>query len=221
MKKRTFLVALIMLFASALWWREQNFAPTFRSLPVTVVAARVPIENDLASKIVRGAKSQYGTIYDASFQNISYPNGDISSTRGACSDVIVRALRAANIDLQQRMHIDMTRHFNLYPQKWNLAAPNTDIDHRRVPNQMTYFARHAKVLPIIFDSSTRSAWQPGDIVVWNSGNGRTHTGILSDGISALGVPLVIHNNQICREEDVLFRWKIIGHFRFQSEEPRA
>ena len=118
----------------------------------TIVAERVPIKNVIAQKIVRGAKAQYGTLYDASFQNISYPNGDVARNRGACTDVVIRALRAAGFDLQQLMHADMTRSFHLYPKKWNLNAPNANIDHRRVPNQMTYFSRHARVLPIEFNS---------------------------------------------------------------------
>lgn len=214
MKKRLVLFSIFVSLVSAFWWRQQNRASLFRSLPITVVARRVPIDNGVAAKIVRGAKAQYGTLYDASFQEIAFPNGDVSPNHGACSDVIVRALRLASFDLQKLMHDDMTKNFSLYPQKWNLNAPNTDIDHRRVPNQMTFFARFGKTLPIIFDSSTRSSWQPGDIVVWNSGGGRTHTGIVSDGVSPLDVPLIIHNNSVCREEDVLFRWKIIGHFRF-------
>jgi hypothetical protein len=213
MKKLLLFIAAIIFFASAIWWRENNLVPRFRSLPLTIVARRVPTSG-VAAQIVRGAKSQYGTRYDASFQTIDFPNGDVSSTRGACSDVVVRALRSANFDLQKLMHEDMTRNFRLYPNKWGLSAPNTNIDHRRVPNQMTFFARYGKTLPITFTSSTRSSWQPGDIVIWNSGGGRTHTGIVSDGVSPLDVPLIIHNNQICREEDVLFRWKIIGHFRF-------
>ena len=214
MKKPLIFIIVISVLAITFWQQNQDARTQFRSLPVTVVARRVPMNNAVAAKIVRGAKSQFGTVYDASFQQIAFPNGDISRNRGACSDVIVRALRAANIDLQKQMHDDMTRNFSLYPQKWNLSAPNTDIDHRRVPNQMTFFRRFGKTLPTTFTSSTRSAWQPGDIVVWNSGGGRTHTGIVSDGVSPLDVPLIIHNNQICREEDVLFRWKIIGHFRY-------
>ena len=214
MKKHWLLFAIFVSLCGVLWQKNQGAQPQYRSLPVTVVASRVPIDNAVAAKIVRGAKSQYGTLYDASFQQIAFPNGDVAPSRGACSDVIVRAIRAAGFDMQKLMHDDMTRNFGLYPPKWNLNAPNTDIDHRRVPNQMTFFRRFGKTLPITFGSSTRSSWQPGDIVIWNSGNGRTHTGVVSDGVSPLDVPLIIHNNQICREEDVLFRWKIIGHFRF-------
>ena len=185
------------------------------------VARRIAVSDPTTAKIVAGAKAQIGTFYNAEYQTIAYPNGDISSTRkgrkvGACSDVVIRALRRADIDLQRLMHDDMTRHFALYPNLWDLKAPNANIDHRRVPNQMTFFARFGQTLPKEFNSSTRSSWQPGDIVCWDTGKGRTHTGVLSDGVDQNDVPLVIHNDSICREDNCLQRWKIIGHFRFPA-----
>lgn len=186
------------------------------------VARRVALETEAQRRIVASAKTQIGTIYNASYQTISYPNGDVSSTRsgkmqGACSDVVIRALRFAGFDLQRLMHEDMARNFALYPQLWDLKTPNASIDHRRVPNQMKFFARFGRTLPNDFNSSTRMTWQPADIVCWDTGNGRTHTGVLSDGVDGNDVPLVIHNNGICREDDCLLRWKIIGHFRFPKK----
>lgn len=205
-------VALAVAIVSGVAWRDT-------STPTDFVARRVAPPTSTAARIVAAAKSQNGTIYNASYQAISYPNGDLSSTRigqkqGACSDVIVRALRPLGFDLQQLIHEDMARHFALYPQLWDLNAPNTNIDHRRVPNQMTFFKRFGQTLPTDFNSSTRSSWQPGDIVCWDTGRGRTHTGIVSDGVDENDTPLVIHNNGVCREENCLLRWKIIGHFRF-------
>ncbi len=217
LKRRKVVVVLLCVTISlsgvALWQQAQIASPH------QFVAARVAAPNATAAKIVAGAKAQNGTWYDASYRTISYPNGDFSDAKngrkiGACSDVVVRALRFAGLDLQRLMHDDMTRHFALYPQLWDLNAPNASIDHRRVPNQMTFFRRFGQTLPTSFNSSTRSSWRPGDIVCWDTGNGRTHTGVLSDGIDVNGVPLVIHNNGVCREDDCLTRWKIIGHFRF-------
>lgn len=175
-----------------------------------------------AFHILNGAKSQIGTLYDASYQRISYPQGDVAASRGACTDVVIRALRASNVDLQARVHNDMTRAWNVYPhpRAWNLSAPNAHIDHRRVPNQMTYLRRHAQSLPLSTTGANLKTWQPGDIVYWNTGargNLRLHTGIVSDARNARGEPFVIHNGSVCIEDDALTRWPIIGHFRFPSE----
>ena len=178
------------------------------------VARRVEITNPAARQIVRAAHAQIGTHYDAKYAVISYPLGDVPKDRGACTDVIVRSLRAAGYDLQTLIHRDMLARWNAYPKKWQLSAPNPNIDHRRVPNQMQFFKSHGRELTKTAAASTWAQWQPGDIVCWDSGQGRQHTGIISDGVAADGEPFVIHNGSICREDHALNRWPIIGHFRF-------
>jgi uncharacterized protein YijF (DUF1287 family) len=180
---------------------------------------RVNPPNPIAAKIVAGAKAQLGARYDAAYVPIAYPNGDVESSRGACTDVVVRALRAAGFDLQRRIHEDMKANWALYPKKWRLTEPNSSIDHRRVPNQIIYLQRKAKVLPTIVDQSTLKQWQPGDVVYWKTSATQLHTGILSDGVDADGIPLVIHNGSICVEDNCLTRWPIIGHFRFPAHAP--
>ena len=170
-----------------------------------------------AAKILAGARAQIGTRYDASYQTISYPMGDVAASRGACTDVVIRALRAADFDLQKRVHEDMLAHFDDYPKTWGLDAPNANIDHRRVPNQMVYFAKYGRALPLVTSGQALKSWQVGDIVYWNtgsSGNTRLHTGIVADTRDWRGLPYVIHNGSICIEDDALDRWPIIGHFRF-------
>ena len=181
--------------------------------PNVPVARRVEIANPRVRQIVQAAKSQIGTRYDARYQTIAYPLGDVPANRGACTDVVIRALRATGVDLQQRIHADMLQHWNNYPRKWGLDAPNPNIDHRRVPNQMKYFDTHAQVLTKRADSSTWAQWQAGDIVFWDTGEGRLHTGVISDGVAEDGEPFVIHNGSICREDHALNRWPIIGHYR--------
>ncbi len=170
-----------------------------------------------AAKILAGAKAQIGTRYDASYQTISYPMGDVAASKGACTDVVIRALRAAGYDLQKRIHDDMTARFDAYPKTWGLDAPNANIDHRRVPNQMVYFTKYGRELPLETSGRALQSWQVGDIVYWNTGNAdntRLHTGIVSDTRDWRGLPYVIHNGSICIEDDALDRWPIIGHFRF-------
>lgn len=168
--------------------------------------------------VVRAARQQIGVtvIYDGGYQDIEYPGGDVPMERGVCTDVVVRALRRAkSIDLQKLVHEDMTAHFREYPSRsrWGLKGPDPNIDHRRVPNLMTWFRRAE-----YSRTTTTEAvdYLPGDIVAWNLGGGIQHIGIVSDRRAATGVPLVIHNiGAGTREEDILFRYAIIGHYRLR------
>lgn len=74
--------------------------------------------------------------YNGKYVSIPYPNGDVPKTIGVCTDLVIRSYRALNIELQQHVHEDMTAHFDAYPSKriWNLNRPDSNIDHRRVPN---------------------------------------------------------------------------------------
>ena len=170
--------------------------------------------NTIAERVVAGARAQIGDSYDPSYVRIPYPNGDVAKGAGVCTDVVVRALRAAGHDLQRLIHQDMRRHFARYPRKWGLRRPDRNIDHRRVPNQMTFFARHGQTLPKNVTPATLATWQPGDIVCWKLDNGLDHTGVISDRKNENGAPLVIHNIARCAEDDCLTRWKITGHFRY-------
>lgn len=167
-----------------------------------------------ALKIVGAARAQVGDLYDASYVDLKYPGGDIPRGRGACTDVIVRALRAVGYDLQKQIHEDKKRHAGVYPAKWRSMRADTNIDQRRVPNQTVFFKRYGRTLTNAVASSTRNQWQPGDIVQWKFDNGLDHTGIISDKTNAQGWPLVIHNVGGCAENDVLAAWKIVGHYRF-------
>jgi uncharacterized protein len=142
--------------------------------------------------------------YDAAYYKIPYPNGDVPSG-GACTDVVIRVLRANGIDLQKEVHEDMKFNFNVYPNKWGLSKPDPNIDHRRVPNLMTYFERKGW--------KADSTWQPGDIVCWELAPGITHIGIFIKDES------VYHNiGPMARIEDsFLFRYKIIGHYRIKQK----
>ena len=167
--------------------------------------------------IVRAARAQIGKTvnYDPTYRAMAYPNGDVPIEAGVCSDVIVRALRAAcDMDLQLLVHEDMKRDFAAYPQNWGLKRPDKNIDHRRVPNMSTYFKRRRYALPV-----TRSAqdYRPGDLVVCTVPPNLPHIMIVSDRVNADGRRLVIHNiGAGTREEDRLFEFKITGHFRISK-----
>lgn len=153
--------------------------------------------------------------YDPSYFKIAYPNGDVPADKGVCTDVVIRAYRKMGIDLQKEVHLDMQAHFSLYPQKWGLKHTDPNIDHRRVPNLMTFFSRKGTTLKI---TDKAEDYQPGDIVCWNLGGGITHIGIVSKKTTRDGKRhLIIHNigaGQVL--EDCLFTYKIIGHYRYSG-----
>jgi len=152
--------------------------------------------------------------YDPAYIVIPYPNGDVPPETGVCSDVVIRAFRAAGVDLQRAVHEDMRGNFSLYPKKWNLPKPDTNIDHRRVPNLQTFFERKGKSLPITQNSDD---YLPGDVVSWDlNGKGMTHIGVVSNIFSGNTKRyLIIHNiGAGTKAEDVLFDWKVTGHFRY-------
>jgi uncharacterized protein YijF (DUF1287 family) len=151
--------------------------------------------------------------YDPAYVRIDYPGGDVPINTGVCSDVVVRSLRRAGVDLQKEVHEDMKRNFSAYPNSWGLARPDPNIDHRRVPNLMTYFKRMGKSLDI---SSVAKDYLPGDVIAWRLDNGLLHIGIVSN-VRAGNTErhTVVHNiGAGAQLEDVLFAWRIIGHYRY-------
>ena len=180
----------------------------------------VPAARANSPDIAIAAQAQIGVTvhYDPAYRKLAYPGGDVPKERGVCTDVIVRALREArSMDLQQLLHEDIQAHWDVYPHhsRWRLDRADPNIDHRRVPNLMTYFRRAG-----YGRTPTRDAAQylPGDIVAWDLGRGILHIGIVSDLKSISGIPLVVHNiGAGAREEDILFRYTIIGHYRLPEK----
>ncbi len=153
--------------------------------------------------------------YDPSYFSIDYPNGDVPSDKGVCTDVIIRAYRKIGIDLQKNVHEDMKTNFSEYPKIWGLKTTDKNIDHRRVPNLMTYFKRKGAEKPI---SDKAKDYLPGDIVCWNLDGATTHIGIVVSKKSKDGKRnLIVHNigdGQVLA--DCLFDYKIIGHYRYEK-----
>lgn len=161
-------------------------------------------------KLVNDARGQIGKTlyYDPSYSKLTYPMGDVEISKGVCTDVVIRALRQQGIDLQQCIHEDMQKNWSAYPKKWGLKTTDKNIDHRRVPNIMTYFKRQAYAVQ---DQN----YKAGDIVAWDLGQGLTHIGVISNKTTLLTkTPLVIHNiGRGAQENDILYQYKIIGHYR--------
>lgn len=184
-------------------------------LVLVVVSGRAVAQSTFLVDLAHAAENltSQRVRYDPSYFSIPYPNGDVPSDRGVCTDVVIRAYRKRGIDLQREVHEDMRANFDVYPKLWGLSQPDRSIDHRRVPNLMTFFTRHGTVKPI---SQETDDYRPGDIVCWNLGNGVTHIGIVSSRRSRDGKRfLIVHNigaGQVL--EDCLFDFKIIGHFQY-------
>jgi uncharacterized protein YijF (DUF1287 family) len=159
--------------------------------------------------------------YDPTYFVIPYPGGDVPPEVGVCTDEVIRSYRALGVDLQRLVHEDMKSNFALYPRKWGLKRPDTNIDHRRVPNLMVFFERQGAALPVTDDARD---YRPGDVVTWDLGNGLTHIGIVVAVPSASdeGRLQIVHNiGAGPKMEDVLFAWKITGHYRFTGPKAEA
>lgn len=152
--------------------------------------------------------------YDPAYVRIPYPGGDVPSNTGVCTDEVIRSYRALGVDLQKEVHEDMVQNFAVYPRKWKWISgkPDSNIDHRRVPNLMIFFQRKGEMLPI---SDHAEDYGPGDLVTYDLGGNVPHIGIVVDRKGVNGRYMIEHNiGQGPKIEDVLFSWKITGHYRY-------
>jgi uncharacterized protein YijF (DUF1287 family) len=192
--------------------RTRQFTAAFALIVASVAFAGPP-------RLVSAAREQTlsAVIYDGSYRRIGYPMGDVPQNRGVCTDVVIRAYRAVGIDLQALVHEDMAANFRLYPHLWGLSEPDSNIDHRRVPNLQTFLQRaHAEVSGSADPAST---YQPGDLVTWMLPGNLPHIGIVSDRAApGASRPLIIHNiGAGPAEEDILFAYPITGHYRYRVQ----
>ena len=197
-------------FQSTAQSREKVF-PTTHEKPKLV-----EIESPAIKKLLESAIEQTTLTknYDPAYTVLAYPNGDVPMEKGVCTDVVIRAFRNAGVDLQMEVHEDMRGNFAAYPKKWKLPKPDSNIDRRRVPNLQTFFTRQKKSLPI---TDRAENFKPGDVVAWNlNGKNLTHIRIVSNFYNETTKRYsIIHNiGGGTRLEDVIFDWKIIGHYRY-------
>jgi uncharacterized protein YijF (DUF1287 family) len=187
---------------------------------VTVAAAQTNVSStdghpkflqDLSAAAIQ--RTQRSVRYDPAYVRIPYPGGDVPSDTGVCTDEVVRAYRTVGVDLQKEVHEDMLKNFAAYPHGWQVSHPDSNIDHRRVPNLRVFFSRHGTALAV---TGHVNDYRPGDLVTWDLGAGVPHIGIVVDRRSAeSGRYMIVHNiGAGPRMEDVLFHWKITGHYRY-------
>lgn len=152
--------------------------------------------------ILEGARKavEENPVYDNSYAAGGYPEAG----RGACTDVIWRALAHAGYDLKGMVDADIALEPAAYP-----GAEDPNIDFRRVKNLEVFFSRHCAVLTL--DPYQVADWQPGDIVTFSP----SHIAIVSDKRNRDGVPYIIHQDgQPQKEEDALTHRTVTGHYRF-------
>jgi len=188
--------------------------------PVTTAQMRRPetaAQQAFMRKLVAAAveRTHHQVRYDPAYVRIPYPGGDVPPGTGVCTDEIIRSYRAVGVDLQKEVHEDMVQNFSAYPRKWNwlLARPDSNIDHRRVPNLAEFFRRKGETLPI---TANAADYLPGDLVTWDLGGGVPHIGIVVDRKPPESERyMIVHNIGAGPQlEDVLFNWKITGHYRY-------
>lgn len=211
MKKIKILIVLLVFLTSSAACQKIEPASSTAEKPKLTELSSVEIR-----KLIESANRQLEITknYTQDYFVIPYPNGDVPQETGACTDVVIRAFRAAGVDLQKEVHEDMTANFALYPTKWGLTKPDTNIDHRRVLNLQMFFTRKERSLPI---TQKAKDYLPGDVVAWDlDGKGMTHIGVVSNVYNKEKRRyLIIHNiGGGAAREDRLFEWKIIGHYRY-------
>jgi len=170
-------------------------------------------ESDLVQSALD--RINHDVVYDGSYISIPYPNGDVPSNIGVCTDVVIRSYRKSGYDLQKLVHEDMKASFSSYPSKriWGLNSTDKNIDHRRVPNLQTFFSRNGASLPV---TKEKSDYKPGDLVTWMVNGRLPHIGIVTDKVSfKTGNPLIVHNIGSGPElDDMLFKYPITGHYKY-------
>lgn len=192
-------------------------------LIASIVFSENALSQSFEQDIVLAAIDQthHNVRYDGSYFSIAYPNGDVPANVGVCSDVVIRSYRKLGVDLQVLVHEDMVKNFRGYPSKklWGLSSTDRNIDHRRVPNLQVFFSRHGKALPV---TDQGQDYAPGDIVTWMLPGNLPHIGIVTDKTTlGTGRPLIVHNiGAGPKLEDMIFAYKITGHYRYQPKKYR-
>ena len=147
-------------------------------------------------------------VYNAAYMTIAYPRGDVPMQFGVCTDVVIRAYRALNIDLQELVHLSRA------------AGSDPNIDHRRTELLRKFFATYGEQLAV---SPYIEDYRPGDIVTYyrpQNKSSTAHIAIVTDEIAPTGRPMIAHNRGWgVQLEDALFVDQMTGHYRFRGLGP--
>ncbi len=213
LKKRWLTVSVLVL---GCLWLASRILPWNAASPDEVEAAREKLDRTDAAvaRFVDAAldRTRLKVRYDGAYTPIAYPGGDVSEAIGVCTDEVIRTYRAVGVDLQRLVHEDMKKAFDAYPKLWDLAAPDANIDHRRVPNLQAFFSRMGAELPL---TKNPADYKPGDLVTSKTAGGRPHIAIVVPSPKSGGTPWIMHNYGFGpKMENELFGWNLTGHFRW-------
>jgi uncharacterized protein YijF (DUF1287 family) len=147
---------------------------------------------------------------------LEYPGGDVDRKMGVCTDVIIRSVRNAGLDLQKAVHEDIKKRRGAFPMI--RRGPDPNIDQRRVGTLLPYFKKHWEQHTAKLDDPN-DPLRPGDIILMDtfpSRSGPDHIGIISDQLADSGLPLVINNwtnGTVTSEMDLLGTVPVLYRFR--------
>ena len=218
-----------MFFGIVLWWWSTS--PSFsqdEAFPGIKHGTLAAVQPSSAANDLKKEQQLLGNIaiqtkndvrYSSKYYNISYPGGDVPSNVGVSTDIVIRALRAIDIDLQELVFEDRVANPDKYPlERWRNQEPDKSVDHRRVVNLAVFMKRFSRPLPL----TDWSSYRPGDIIFWRIGNGEfpDHVGIVLDQSNADDVPLVAELNPQSGKLSIRTPanlWPVRGHYRFLSK----
>ncbi|MBK8093205.1 MAG: DUF1287 domain-containing protein [Verrucomicrobiaceae bacterium] len=176
-----------------------------------------PAESLFAGKLVRAAldRTHQSVRYDPAYLKLAYPGGDVPADTGVCTDEVIRSYRAIGFDLQKLVHEDMRRDFRAYPRNWGLTRPDSNIDHRRVPNLQTFFKRRGAALPI---TQKAADYLPGDLITCTVAGKLPHIALVVPAPDGGERPWIVHNiGSGPQIEDRLFEFPLTGHYRWHPK----
>ncbi|HWU91362.1 MAG TPA: DUF1287 domain-containing protein [Kofleriaceae bacterium] len=157
--------------------------------------------------------------YTEGYITMKFPMGDVPREVGVCTDVIVRAVRNAGVDLQKALYDDILRARGAYPMI--RTKPDPQIDQRRVATLLPYFLRHWEKHTARLDDPA-DPLRPGDVLFMDtfpSRSGPDHVGIVSDTIGPAGLPMIINNwtnGTVTAEMDLLTFVPVLYRFRLPA-----
>jgi uncharacterized protein YijF (DUF1287 family) len=165
-----------------------------RGTRVDIFASRAAFADAQAlhDRILRAAEAQlarpaFYSRHAMGAPRLPYPGGDLDPDHAVCTDIAIRALRGAGIDLQSLVWEDRL----LRPGAYGRGEANWSVDHRRVRNLVTFLDRWADLSP-----ATDEALGPGDLAVFDVGvaNGIPfdHVGVVGRKGAGMRHPLVIN-----------------------------
>ena len=184
---------------------------------VEAARAKLPKDDAFATKLAHAAldRTKHTVRYEPAYIRLDYPNGDVPAETGVCTDEVIRAYRALGLDLQKLVHEDMKRNFSAYPKNWGLSRPDSNIDHRRVPNLKAFLKRKGTSLPV---TDKPEDYLPGDLITCTVPPNLPHIAMVVPAPDGGPRPWIVHNiGSGPQLEDRLFTFPLTGHYRWAGK----